>query len=531
MNPGPIDLRDYLSILWARKWIVIAVTIVATAASALYSYRQTPTYTSVAEVVVRPARFDPTQPSQAFGFLNMQTEQQLATSAEVGRTAWDILAGLGIRPGNVSAAIVPDSEAIRLTASGLSPRSAQATANAYARAYLDARKARMVVDLEAVRSPLEKRYAALTDRLRDIARDIATGDRDPLVQTQYQLVWEERNGVKQALDKLVTPDNIQVGDVSHAAQLPTSPSSPNHVRDIGIGFIVGLALGLAAAFFRERLDDRVRGRDDVEAHAGTRVLALIPKISRPRTAPIVLSAPDSDAAEAYKALRVRLLHAASERDLKALLVTSSLEGEGKTSTTVNLGTMLALAGKRVVLIAADLRRPTLHTYFAVEPVVGLADVLAGENATLDALAETGIENLWLIDTGSARSLRAGVERLGSDTMDQLLAELRGLADVILIDAPPLFTTSDVTALAPLTDGVVFVIDPKLTTRTNLTQSRRELELLDVPMVGVVVNRYNRSKFATYRAGYGYGYGGVAGEAPGDTAGSLQTNDRHPHRTH
>jgi capsular exopolysaccharide synthesis family protein len=196
---------------------------------------------------------------------------------------------------------------------------------------------------------------------------------------------------------------------------------------------------------------------------------------------------------------------------------------------VNLGTMLALAGKRVILIAADLRRRTLHTYFAVEPIVGLADVLAGRQATVDAISATGIENLWLIDTGSARNLRTGVDRLGSDTMDQLLAELRGLADIILIDAPPLLTTSDVTALAPLTDGVLFVVDPGRTTRANLTQSRRELELLDVPMAGLVVNRYERRKFATYGTGYGYyGYAGGAAEAPGRGAGSVHADDRHTH---
>jgi capsular exopolysaccharide synthesis family protein len=527
VNPGPIDLRDYLAILWHRKWIVLAVAIVATAAAAVYSYRQAPTYASISEVVVRPARFDPTQPSQAFGFLNMQTEQQVATSAEVTRAADEILTRLGVARGGISAIAVTDAEAIRFTATGASPGQAQATADAFANAYLAFRKDKMLSELAAVRDPLLRRYNLLGRRLRQIARQISHGDQSALLQTQYQLVWQERESVNEQLDKYVTPDQVQVGYVSKAASLPTSPSAPNHVRDVGTGVIVGLALGLAVAFFRDRLDQRVRGRDDIELHTGAAVLAIVPRIARYRDRPIPLTAADSDAAESYKALRVRLMHTASERNIRAIVVTSSLEGEGKTSTTANLATTLALAGKRVVMVAADLRKPTLQTYFAVEPGLGLADVLVGQRSTVEAMTGAGVGNLWLIDAGSRTHLREAIERLGSDTMDQILAELRELADFVVIDTPPLLSTSDVTALAPLADGVLFVTDPRRTTRPNLVQSRRELDLLGVPMIGVVVNRYDPRRFAAY--GTGYGYYGYPAAAHAEAVGRATGEEPHRHR--
>jgi polysaccharide biosynthesis transport protein len=508
MNQGPLDLREYLSIIWARKWILLAVVATTTVAALVYSYRQTPLYTTSSEVIVRPARFDPKQPSAAFGFLNMKTEVQVANSSAVAELAREDLADEGVRPGGVSATVIEDSEAIVFTSTSPDPESARAAADAYADAYLTTRRSQVVTELEEARRPYETRIAEIDTELSQIARTIETlgeSARSGVLTTRYSALLSERSDLTLQLGDLGEPENIQVGEVLRTATLPDSPSSPNHVRDGGLGLVVGLALGVGVAFFRDRLDDRMRGRDDLELQSGAPVLAFIPQTHSRNPAPITLVQPESEATEAYKALSVRLLHLASQQKFKTLVITSALAGEGKTSTTANLAVALAMIGKRVVMISADLRRPRLQTYFPAEDgFLGLTQMLTSKRYPLEeALSETGVQNLWLLQSGPQIESPGPLELLSSESMIELMAELRSVADFVLIDTPPVMVSSDVAALARMIDGVLFVADPRQVQRPILEQARRELQLMDVPVVGVIVNRHDPRRFRSYGSGYRY----------------------------
>jgi polysaccharide biosynthesis transport protein len=506
MNQGPLDLREYLSIIWGRKWFVVAVLATTTVAALFYSYRQTPLYTTSSEVIVRPARFDPKQPSAAFGFLNIVTEVQVANSSVVAKLAQEALADEGVRPGSVSATKVEDAETIVFASTSPNPEAAQATADAYADAYLTIRRSQVVKELEEARRPYETRIAEIDTELPQIARAIDTlGERSSVLTTKYSALLSERSDLVSQLGDLGEPQNIQVGEVLRTAGLPDSPSSPNHIRDGELGLVIGLALGIGVAFFRDRLDDRMRGRDDLELLSGAPVLAFIPKTHSKNPAPVTLVKPESETAEAYKALRVRLLHLAGQQKFKTLVITSALAGEGKTSTTANLAVVLAMVGKRVVMISADLRRPRLQTYFPAEDgLVGLTQILTGEHSPLEeALSDTGIQNLWLLQSGPQIDSPGPLELLSSESMIDLIAELRSVADFVLIDTPPVMVSSDVAALAPMIDGVLFVADPRQVQRPVLEQARRELQLMDVPLVGVIVNRHDPRRFRSYGSGFGY----------------------------
>jgi succinoglycan biosynthesis transport protein ExoP len=506
MDPRPLTIRDYVSILWRRKWIVVAMLALVAATAAFFSYRATPQYTSTSEVVVRPARFDPTQPSEAFGFQNMVTEVQLANSSEVAQAATDGLVGRGINPASVSAAQVTDAETIVFTATSPDPKSASASANAWANAYLANRLDKVLEQLQKVRDPLDARIHSLSTALARINRTLKTTTDPTLVtvlNTRYITLSNARTDVMQQLASIVRPENVSVGDVIRPAKYPTSPSSPNHIRDIGLALFVGLALGVAFAILRDRLDPRVRSREDLEVHSGAPVLAFVPRMHLKKPTVVVLSEAGSEAAEAYKGLRVRVLHAASERQLKTILVTSSLASEGKTCTTANLAASLALAGKRVIVVAADLRRPGIQDYFQLDDGLGLADALADSVSTSEILNTTSDKMLGVVAPGNRASVPVALERLGSERMGRLLAELRGLADFVIIDTPPLLTTSDVAALAPLSDAVLFVVDPRRVEAALVEQARRELALLGSSILGIVVNRFNPRKFRAYGQGYGY----------------------------
>jgi polysaccharide biosynthesis transport protein len=506
MNPVPLDLHDYLAILWRRKWTIFAVAITATAAALAYSLRQTPVYETSAEVVVRAPRFDLTQPPPVFGIDDMATEVEVANSMPVTQLATSRLAAQHVVPGSMNASDVVAAEAIVFTSVSADPAAAQTTANAQAAAYLDLRKEAAISELEQDKQPTETRIADLDKQLKAVEAQLR-GTPDPAnraaLDSSYASLLSARTQAVQRLEDFATPASLQVGQFLRSADLPDVLAGSSPKRDAAVGFLFGLALGIGLAFFRDRLDERVRGREELELHSGAPVLAFIPRFSSRDPRPITLSHPTSEAAEAFKSLQVRLLHVANQRSAKTFVITSSLPGEGKTSTTANLGVAFADAGKRVVMVSADLRRPHLQSYFPEQNGKGLTEVLLGSRRFLDAVSPTSTRNLWVLNTGPRNDPEGTLALLGSGAMRALLTEIRGFADFVLIDTPPLLTSSDLVAIGPLTDGALFVADPRLAQRPAVEQARHELQLIGVPVLGVVVNRYHPRRFSPYGSGYEY----------------------------
>jgi succinoglycan biosynthesis transport protein ExoP len=506
MNPGPLDLHDYLAILWRRKWTILAVAITTTAVALAYSLRQTAMYATSAEVVVRAPRFDLTQPPPVFGIDDMPTEVRVANSTPVTQLASSRLSAQDVVPGSMNAALVFEAETIVFTSVSADPAAAQATANAQAAAYLDLRKEAAASELEQDKQPTQTRIADLDKELQAADAQLSAAP-DPAsraaLDSRYASLLSARTQAVQRLEDFATPESLQVGQFLRSADLPNLPAGSSHQRDAGVGLLVGLALGIGLAFFRDRLDERVRGREELELHSGAPVLAFIPRFSSRDPGPITLSHPTSEAAEAFKSLQVRLMHVANQRSAKSFVITSSLPGEGKTSTTANLGVAFANAGQRVVLVSADLRRPHLQSYFPGQNGEGLTEVLAGSRRFLDAVSPTSTRNLWVLNTGPRNDPEGTLALLGSGAMRALLTEIRGFADFVLIDTPPLLTSSDLVAIGPLTDGALFVADPRLAQRPSVEQARHELQLIGVPVLGVVVNRYDPRRFSPYGSGYEY----------------------------
>jgi capsular exopolysaccharide synthesis family protein len=500
----PLDLRDYLSILWARKGIIVAIAVTTTAVALVYSFAQTPVYTSSAEVLVLKSSFTPSASSETFTALNMTTEQQVANSSKVAERASPRLASLDVAPGTMSVSMIEDTDTLVFTSDSPYPRAAKATAQAYAEAYLQFRRDSFLSELEGARRPFESQIDVLDAQLSDIARDLESAEEveRELLLLRYSSLQSERVSVMTKLNDLVAPESVDVGQILRSADLPTSRSAPSHTRDGLLGVIVGLALGMGVAFFRERLDEPVRGREELEAQAGAPVLGFIPSAGWERSLR-TRGQVTEEATEAFRALRVRLLHAKGDRNIKSVAITSSLASEGKTSVTANLAVTLALAGNRVVIVAADLRRPRLQTYFERAGGEGLTEVLTGTRQPQIAITTTDTEDLWVVHTGPEAEPLNPSEFLGSESMSRLLAQVRDFADFVLIDTPPLLTASDVVSLAPLTDGVLFVVDPHLARRSTLEQARHELELIDVPVLGVVVNKHDPSQFRGHGFGYAY----------------------------
>ena len=512
MDPRPLDLRDYLSILWARKWIVIAIVVITTSSALAYSLRQDSVYSSSAEIMVLPVSFDPKVPSTAATPPNMLTELQVANSDTVQREAFLRLAGQDIPRGTMLASQVEGAEALVFTSVSSDARGAQATAQAHADAYLDFRQIGLIDQLNGARESYQSQIDEIDSELEEIVRALqsAQGETLALLNSRYSLLLSERVSYVSKLNDLVSPEDVQVGRILRSANLPRSPSAPRPMRDGSLGFLVGLAIGIGVAFLRDRLDERVRGRQELEALVGAPVLAFIPW-AWPLTKRVLVTSkqPGSVAAEAFRGLAVRLLHATAQR-VQIVLITSAYPDEGKTSVVANLGLALALAGKRVVIVSADLRRPRLQDYFPGAEFggsrgAGLAEVLTRKRNLVDSLSSGGTGNLRILHAGGESDSPMRSEHFGFPQMGDVLADLRDLTDLVLIDTSPLLTSSDVASIAPLTDGVLFVVDPYMAYRRVVEQACRELELIGVPLVGVVVNKHEPRRFRAYGFDYGYGY--------------------------
>jgi capsular exopolysaccharide synthesis family protein len=268
---------------------------------------------------------------------------------------------------------------------------------------------------------------------------------------------------------------------------------------------------------------------DLEARSGAPVLAVVPHASvwkKRKEAHLVTSAePRSAPSEAYRTLRTSLLFNASQNGVRRVLITSSQDEEGKTTTVANLGMVLAQAGKRVVLVDADLRKPRLHRFFGVENRVGLTNVLAQEVEPPEAVVQSGVANLLLLPCGPIPGNPA--ELLSSDAMGAILQHLGKLADFVIVDSAPVLAAADASILATYADAVLLVADADRATRASVAQARVQLDQVNAKVVGAVLNNFDLSKARAYPYYYQYYYAYRYEHADGDGRGPVAKVDQPP----
>ena len=487
-----LGLRDYLAILRSRKTSIVVVALLVTASALFYSYRQDPLYRSEAKVLVKPFNT----------ILNVETERELAGSEAVRDVAaehlGDELEGEQLTPANLSVSVATETEVLIIGYTHASPAEAQRAAQAYAEGYLDYRRQEIVDDVAASGEAIRAQMEPLSDRLRRLNQRLDRED-DPAVattlQTQVNSLISRIAVLEQQLVQLSPPGRLQVGQVVEDANLPLSPASPNHAVNGVLGLLLGLALGVGVAFLRERLDDRIRGRSDLEKYAAAPVLAVVPAIAdwkkSKSTMLATLQQPQSAASEAYRTLRTGVLFAAAQQQLKVILLTSANAGEGKSATTANLGVALSQSGKRVILISGDLRKPRLVQFFDGHRGPGLTNVLAGEANLWTSLVNTMLPTLKVLPSGPIPP--NPTELLGSQAMRNVIEECARVADVVLIDGPPILALADAITLAPLADGVLLVADAQATDRGAIEHARQQLDRVHARVIGAILNNFDPAK--------------------------------------
>jgi capsular exopolysaccharide synthesis family protein len=278
---------------------------------------------------------------------------------------------------------------------------------------------------------------------------------------------------------------VKVGLVQPAA-LPTSPVSPDPVRNLGAGFLLGLIIGVAIAVARERFDTTAKDESDIHEVIEAPGLGRISHFGDADRSPLVAhDEPGSLCAEEFRRLRTNLQALNTTGRAQSIVLTSAVPGEGTSTTVANLAITLAEAGMRVALVDADLRRPRVAARLGLLGSVGLTDVLVRQAAPAEVMQSWGDGDLMVLPSGPLPSNPS--ELVGSAAMADLIGHLRSEFDVVLIVAPPLLPVTDASVLAGAADGVVLVTRIGVTRRAELVEALASLELVRSPLLGFVVN--------------------------------------------
>jgi succinoglycan biosynthesis transport protein ExoP len=295
-------------------------------------------------------------------------------------------------------------------------------------------------------------------------------------------------------------NNFRIVD---AARPPTSPIEPNVPRNLLFSIMLGLATGVGLAFLLEGLDNTIRTTEQAQMISGLAPLGMIPLGSKsaregPNPKRLVIASskeavelvtqvrPQSQMAESYRALRTSLLLSSLGAPPRVIMVTSALPQEGKTTTSINVAVVLAQKGVRVLLIDADLRRPSIHKTLGLGPRSGLSNVLTGSTTLEQAITRTNIlPNLYILPAGTPPPNPA--ELLASANMRDVLAQLREEYDHVVVDTPPSLSVTDAVVLSPRADAVILVIRSGQTTKQALRRSRDVLASVGAKVIGVLLN--------------------------------------------
>lgn len=292
----------------------------------------------------------------------------------------------------------------------------------------------------------------------------------------------------------------------------TSPISPQPARNLALGVVLGLLLGLGAALLRDLLDTTIKTTRDLQGVTDETVIGTITYDRDAAAHPLIVQIdPKSPRAEAFRSLRTNLQFVDAANHPRSIVVTSSLPGEGKTTTTANLALTLAAGDSRVCLIEGDLRRPRLLEYLGYEGSVGLTDVLIGRAELDDVLQQFGESSMWVLGAGGIPPNPS--ELLGSPAMRHTLKALEARFDYVLIDAPPLLPVTDAAVLSTIVGGAVVVVGAGLVTKDHLHRALDTLTAVKGNTLGLVVNRLPRRDAGGYGS-YEYTY---SSESPGKRA--------------
>ena len=534
-----IDLRGYLGVVWKWAWLVALAMILAGVASYQAVLSVPPTYLSATTIMVGEDAGNPGLTAD-----DLAVSQRAANSYAVTVRRQPVLEAtirrLGLRETwqdlqqRVQVNRIEGTQLVEIRVTDTNPARAKAIAEELTNQLIaQSPTAEATQQQEERRQFIRKQLDQLQTSMQQAEKDVADKRAQVQYETSARAVLDLQDEIRALEAKLETWRSTYVSllasyqgkrqpnavTVIEPASVPSRPVGPNVAATVLVAVAAGLLLALAGIFVAEYLNDVLRTEEDVLKVAGLPNLGIVPHLGRIKPASRALVTamdPDSPATEAYRVLRANVRFSLTDDRPAVLLVTSPGMREGKSMTSANLAASFAQAGQQTILIDADLRRPRLHEVFGIANSSGLAQVLeprfsqkavdraqALEELSYQverALVPTVISSLRLLTSGPALPLNPA-ELLVSVRMDLLLAALRNLADVVIVDSPPLLPVVDATILAAKVEGVVLVIESGRTRRQAAKTAMQILRRAGANILGTALNAAPKGASHYYEYGY------------------------------
>jgi polysaccharide biosynthesis transport protein len=363
-----------------------------------------------------------------------------------------------------------------------------------------------LVNVTIEKSALEAKRAAQEQLIKQLDVDLS---KLPSVELQYAQLTRETESLLQVLKLLKNrfeeakiKRDSQESDLKilEWAQTPSAAISNVKSSKILLGMFIGLVIGIALALLLEYLDQSIKEPPDVEKTLELPLLGIVPTIETEKAIIEVAKDHGKTILEPFRALRANLKHIALSRHIKTIIISSAVKGEGKTTLAANIAITFAMDGKKVILVDGDMRRAQIHGLFHIPKKDGLCDYLYGASEVRDILKPTVHQNLFVITTGEHPQNPA--ELLGSFRFDQLIKELRSLADFIIFDSPALLPVSDGITMAPKMDACIMVVRALWTPIKAARQAKNQLNRIGCTIIGAILNGISHSR-GYYPYYYGY----------------------------
>jgi polysaccharide biosynthesis transport protein len=531
-----VNIGDYLRL--ARRYLIVllVVPILLGAAGLLSARSEAKVYRSTAEVLLRPN--DPNERGGTSGgtgteILNadriVQAQANIARGPNVRKAAAEKLGSVTDKELQKVLVVTPaaNSNILSISADDVDPNRAALLANAVAAAYIENRRLSAVAGLASVITDLDEKISELQRQISELAKspdDLSKAAQLDTARAQSQSLSERRLLV--AVDK-----NLKKGEAELIASAAPGdqPISPRPARSATLAAVLGLVAVVGAMLLKDRLDTRLRSREDAEETSGLATLAEVPfdrSADKGVTRVAAEEEPDGLVAESIRSLRVSLRFLGLEEPVKVILVTSALPGDGKSTVSANLGYSFAESGARTLLVSADLRNPQLDKLSASSADRGLVELFGemasareqGRNsrvrservligsAAIEHYCQNDVPNLWVLAAG--QRVANPVEILGSAVAKEFFDRAAQDFDVVIIDSPPVLAVADAVVLSQFVDGVIVVTSIRKTQRPALGRAVEVLRNGQANLLGLVLNRVGGT------GSYGYGYGTGYGQAYG-----------------
>jgi succinoglycan biosynthesis transport protein ExoP len=517
-NSESIDLLKYLVLLWHWAWLIVLAVVIAAAGAFYVSNLIPPVYQAKTTVLVDMASSNNAS-DYGLVLLNSQLTQTYSQMIIKSPVLSEVSARLGLGmldPDSITAKPVTNTQLITIFVESNNPKLAADIANKLVEVFADQVSSLQTVRFSASEKSLQAQMTDIENKIK-VANDQLVDTTDPTekdrIETMIANYSQTYAGLLQSYEqvRLAEAQNLSSIVQIEPAAIPVEPVRPKTFINITIAALVSGILACSLIIIIDLLNDKVKTPEEITDKLGLPVLGVISHYNDNNGVPITESQPLSPITEAFRTLRTNVKYAGAglKKPLRSMIITSAMPGEGKTDVLINLGIVLAQNKQRVLLMDADLRRPTLHRRLKLDNMIGLSQIFIHPDlGTSYSLQPTRINGLTVITTGGTPPNPS--ELLGSQIMGSILKDLKDKYDIILIDTPPTLAVTDAAVLLPYVEGVLLVIRPDSTTMAPLHRMVNQFRQLNANFLGVVLNDINlrSSAYGYYYKHYKYynGYG-------------------------